>query len=60
MKENLIIIFKFQESDLDMQCDSDEEEVDKPSIEKKTEIQTPPKSEPIKQCVLNIYIFLIF
>lgn len=34
-----------------MQCDSDEEELEKPNVEKKPEVQTPSKSEPIKQCV---------
>lgn len=46
-----------------MQCDSDEEEVEKPNAEKKAEVQIPPpKSEPIKQCVFfevcHLYIFL--
>lgn len=51
-----------------MQCDSDEEEVEKPNVEKKTEVQSPPKSEPIIQCVfcqvcnffLNLTILSMF
>lgn len=38
----------FQESDLDMQCDSDEEEPEKNVVEKKPE-PVINKSEPIKQ-----------
>ncbi|XP_026729265.1 uncharacterized protein LOC113494928 isoform X2 [Trichoplusia ni] len=42
-----------EESDLDMQCDTDDDEAEKNPIEKKVEIQTNRKSEPIKQpCIL--------
>lgn len=35
-----------------MQCDSEEEEAEKPNLEKKEEILQPsPRGEPIKQCV---------
>ncbi|CAH0749698.1 unnamed protein product [Diatraea saccharalis] len=42
-----------EESDLDMQCDSDEEDVEKPVVEKKPEVQIIGKNEPVKQpCIL--------
>lgn len=46
-----------QESDLDMQCDSDEEEMEKP-VEKKVEIYTPLTNEPIKQLVFTTYNYI--
>lgn len=42
-------MYLFQESDLDMQCDSDEEEPEKAPVEKKIEIPVIRKSDPIKQ-----------
>lgn len=42
-----------EESDLDMQCDSEEDDAEKAPLEKKIELPIPRKSEPIKQpCIL--------
>ena len=51
MRSHFFISFLLQESDLDMQCDSDEEEAEKSPVEKKIEIQPIRKTEPVKQYV---------